>query len=374
MKKKISVVLALALALVMVAGLAACGGTNPPATSTPPAVSTPPATGDSTPSPDATPEEPALTTPLNFVFAHPYPASHHHNVGIIEPYIQELMEKIPRLTIELVAGGAISSGSTVHDDVTFGSVDMMWAAQGSAPGRYPLTEMFEFPGHFGSGIEATKVMWDMLDNNEAFRAEYSNFVLFNLYTTEAGEIYSNKLIRTPADLAGVRLRSPSPMGERTMTAAGAVTMNMTMPDVYDNVDRGIVDGLATSPSAIPTYKLQEVVKFATNGMNLYVQPFMMAMSHTAWNQLSPAEQAIVMEVGGRNISYKSAELYDKLGGEAVDFLRDTITVSDLTEDEIAQWMAAMTPVIDTYIAGLEGRNIPARDFYTQMISFRDALR
>ena len=351
MKKKLSVLIAIALALVMTVGLVACNKDDG----------------------NTTQED---LPPLHFTFAHQYPASHHHNTDVIEPYIAALTAAIPRLTIELVPGGVISTNASVHDDVRYGVVDMMWATHGGAPGRYPLTEILEFPNLFASAVEATKVIEYMMENYQPFANEFSHMKLFNIYTTEPGDIFTTKNIRVPADVVGQRIRSPGASGERSLTAAGAVTVAMGMPDVYDSIG-GVIDGLATSPSAIPTYNLWEVVDYATNGMSLYVTPFFMGFSNDAWDRLTPEEQEIALsiQIEGMAFNIHSAFMYDDLGEKAIDRMRDYgMTVNDLTPAEQAEWLDAMTPVIDKYLDDLEDRNLPGREFYNLIIEYRDSLR
>ena len=405
MKKKISMLVAIVLALAMVAGLAACGdsgsGDSP---SPPPAGNDSPPPQDNTSPDPSPPEEPQHTQGwdtvpdaatiddslpgydgppdpdnlpnLHFTFAHQYPASHHHNTDVIIPYIEALMDAIPRLNIELVPGGVISTNNSVHDDIRYGMVDMMWATHGGAPGRYPLTEILEFPNLFSSAVEATRVIEHMMETYPPFASEFSHMKLFNIYTTEPGDIYTTKDIRVPADLAGQRIRSPGPSGERSLTAAGAVTISLGMGDVYDAVG-GIIDGLATSPSAITTYNLWEVVGYATNGMGLYVTPFFMGFSNAAWDMLTPREQFIAMnvEIGGEAFNIHSAKMYDDLGVLGIENMRNFgMTVNDLTPDEQAQWLEAMSPVIEAYLVSLDERNIPGREFYDLVLAYRDSIR
>ena len=356
MKRKIFYLLAIALVFVMSFALVACGNDN----------------GGSSPSGG---EQESLPD-LHFTFAHQYPATHHHNTDVIEPYIAALMAAVPRLTIELVPGGVISTNASVHDDVRDGVVDMMWATHGGAPGRYPLTEILEFPNLFSSAVEATKVIEHMMATYQPFADEFSHMKLFNIYTTEPGDIFTLKDIRVPADVVGQRIRSPGASGERSLNAAGAVTVAMGMPDVYDSIG-GVIDGLATSPSAIPTYNLWEVVDYATNGMSLYVTPFFMGFSNDAWGRLTAAEQEIALsiEIEGMAFNIHSAYMYDDLGEKAIVRMREYgMTVNDLTPAEQAQWLDAMTPVIDEYLDSLAGRNIPGREFYELIIEYRDSLR
>ena len=127
------------------------------------------------------------------------------------PFVEEIKEASNGRIITVHPGGSITTGTTAIDDVTSGAVDMIWTLQGYTAGRFPLTEMLEFFDHFNSAVEATETIWGLFEQSEAFREEYSDYKVFNMYVTDIGDVYtSNKPIHTPADLNGVKLRAPAP--------------------------------------------------------------------------------------------------------------------------------------------------------------------
>jgi TRAP-type C4-dicarboxylate transport system substrate-binding protein len=314
---------------------------------------------------------------VELTFAHPFPATHHHHVDIIEPFVKEIMEKSEgRIKINVHPGSSITTGTSAIDDISSGAVDMTWTLLGYTPGRFPLTEMFEFFGHFTSGEEATKVAWALLEQSEAYREEFKDFKIFNFYFSDVSDVYlATKPVRTPDDLVGVKLRSASPMVDRSLAKFGATTAGMPMPDAYDNIKLGVVEGLATGASAIPTYRLTEVLKYGTEGMNLYVSPQVMAISWDAWNKLSPADQELIETIGCEMLSIKSGKYYDDLHDNAVNTMEEEgMEIYRLTDEDRALFAEKAAPVVDEYIAELEAKGYAAREFYELMISIRDSLR
>ncbi len=328
--------------------------------------------------PPAEGEEPAAPVEVvELTFAHPFPAGHHHHVDIIVPFVEEIMEKSEgRIVINLHPGGSITTGTSAIDDVSTGAVDMIWTLQGYTAGRFPLTEFIELFDHFESAEEATATIWGLLEQSEEFQEEYSAFKVFNFYTTDVGDVYtSNKPIYVPSDLQGVKLRSASPMVDKSLAKFGATTAGMPMPDAYDNIERGVVDGMATGASAIPTYRLYEVLSYATEGMNLYVSPQVMAISWDAWNRLTPEDQALFETIGGKELSLKSARYYDDLHDGGVEaMIAEGMEVHMLTPEEKAAFAELAAPVVEEYIAEMTGKGYDAQGFYDLMISIRDSLR
>jgi TRAP-type C4-dicarboxylate transport system substrate-binding protein len=223
-------------------------------------------------------------------------------------------------------------------------------------------------------VEATKVLWQLFQQSEAFRNEFKDYKVFLMYSADMGEFWNNtRPIKTPADCAGLNLRTPGAMTERTMRALGLGAVNMPMPDVYDNIDRGVIQGLAVGPSAIPTYHLEEVVSYGTNGLNLFASPQMMCMSWDAWNKLSPDLQALFDSLTGEAFWIKAATIYDEMGASSRKGITG-VEYYELTAADKAAFTTATAGVVDEYLAELNGKGYDGNAFYNLMISIRDGIR
>lgn len=328
-----------------------------------------------------TPDEPAKTDAeqktMELTFVSPFPANHHQQLQVIEPFADEVYERTNgRIKINIHAGGSISTGTQVLDDVLSGAVDMGWTFPGYTPGRCPLTSMFEFPVHFRSAEEATNTLWSLFEKNETFQKEYSDFKLLSIFTACVGNAYTSKSpIHGIDDFKGLHLRSASSMVERTLKTFGATAANMPMGDAYDAIDRGIVDGLATDHAAIDTYKLYEVLNYATHGLELYASPQIFIMSLDSWNKLSPEDQEIIDSIAGRQLSLKSAEIYDDLYNVGYEtMVREGMEIYELTDEDKKEFQSHVDEIVNGYIEELEAEGIPAQQVYDDMIKYRDSYR
>jgi TRAP-type C4-dicarboxylate transport system substrate-binding protein len=236
-----------------------------------------------------------------------------------------------------------------------------------------MLDALELPGLFYTSVEATEVLWGMHDESSRFRDEFADYRMIAMYTADIGEVWTTRPVRSPADMQGLNLRSPSPMAERTLRQFGSGVVGMGMPDVYDSIERGVIDGLATAPSAINTYNLYEVLGYGTIGMNLYAGAQLMAISTNAWNRLPSDLQDLISEATGRNFSIGVADQYDRLGAEARDGIAG-VEFQILTEAEQAVFAEAAYPVIAEYLSILDSMGYDGQEFFDLMISVRDRLR
>jgi TRAP-type C4-dicarboxylate transport system substrate-binding protein len=107
--------------------------------------------------------------------------------------------------------------------------------------------------------------------------------------------YTNKVINTPADLNGVRIRTPgAAVWSRSVASLGATPVAMGWNDSYDALQNNIIDGVEVqSTSAFPA-KMHEVTKFITKTEHFQLANFIMVGEK--WFSTLPAEyQRILME-------------------------------------------------------------------------------
>ena len=86
---------------------------------------------------------------------------------------------------------------------------------------------------------------------------------FNWWQGER-ELWTNKPVSTPADLAGVRMRTPgAPVWTETVKAMGATPTPMGWADVYSALQQNVIDAVEAQLPAGQGSKLYEVTKYLT---------------------------------------------------------------------------------------------------------------
>ncbi len=315
--------------------------------------------------------------PVELTFGHPFPAAHHQQEEVIEPFVEEVEnESDGRIQITIHPGGAVTDGASAVEDVIAGTVDMGWTMQGYTAGRFPLTEMIELPFLWESASEATEVLWTMYEESDAMQEEYGEVKVLNLFTTEPGDIYTRETpIQEPADLEDLELRVPSRMVEWTIDELGGDPTSMPMPDVYDATERGTVDGLITGHSAQLSYHLYEVTGYATDNMGLYVSPQVMFMNQETWESLSEEDQQIIENASGKEMALTSAGTYDEQyhgGYEAME--EGGVEIYALSDEEVETFREAASPVVDYYIDRLEDDGLPGQETYDLMMDLMEDVR
>jgi TRAP-type C4-dicarboxylate transport system substrate-binding protein len=127
----------------------------------------------------------------------------------------------------------------------------------------------------------------------------------------ARSLYTKKLVKSPADLKGVKVRMMgNPLFVDTMNAMGGNGISMAYGEVFSALQTGVIDGAENNPPSMFTSN------HYTAGAKYYAQtnhliiPELLVMSKVTWDKLTPADQALVKKLG-REAQLEQRVLWDK---------------------------------------------------------------
>ena len=76
--------------------------------------------------------------------------------------------------------------------------------------------------------------------------------------------FASKQVKTLEDLKGLKVRAPTRIGTKVLTALGAVPVQMPAPQVPEALAKGVVDGVSFPWEVVPGLKIQEIAKTHTD--------------------------------------------------------------------------------------------------------------
>jgi TRAP-type C4-dicarboxylate transport system substrate-binding protein len=132
---------------------------------------------------------------------------------------------------------------------------------------------------------------------------------------------TDKEIKTPADLAGVKLRMPPTEAWLFLgTALGANPLPMAFPELYTGLQTGAIDGQDNPLPTVRDSKFFEVTKQIVLTSHLVDQNYI-AFSKKVWDKLSPAQQATVQKAADA-AAEQARQRQLKLEGELEAFFKE----------------------------------------------------
>jgi len=144
--------------------------------------------------------------------------------------------------------------------------DIAYVAPGIVAGRMPVTNIMSLPGQFTSGEQLAKVFMRMVDG--PLKPEYDKLgiKIITASGTPPYQIFTRtKVVRLPADAKGLKLRGGGGDADDFMRESGINVINMPASQMYESLQKGVLDGVAYLQATAPANHLQEVTKQATEG-------------------------------------------------------------------------------------------------------------
>jgi TRAP-type C4-dicarboxylate transport system substrate-binding protein len=148
-------------------------------------------------------------------------------------------------------------------------------------------------------------------------------------------------IKVPADVKGTKLRAAGKKFEFMMREAGASITSMPSSETYHALSTGVLDTMMTSSASFVSYRLYEVLKYINvpRDYSIWYMAENLLISDKTWNQLTPEQQKIFMEVSEwmhENWIYQNFKsLVDKL---IAAYSQAGVDIHYMSEAEFNTWL------------------------------------
>ncbi len=127
--------------------------------------------------------------------------------------------------------------------------------------------------------------------------------------------FTNKQVRNPEDLKGLRIRTPpAPIWQESIRALGATPVALAFGEMYPALQSKVMDGVELVYNNIPAGRFYEVLKYVTESRHIMLVNFEV-ISSKWFNALPPDYQKILVEECEKAGIETSKLIMDKLEKE-----------------------------------------------------------
>lgn len=265
------------------------------------------------------------------------------------------------VTVKVFPAGALGGNPVEqYNRANDGVAEIVFTLPGYTASKFPMTLMTELPGVV-TEVDATQALWD---NMGFLKDEHKRVHLLSLWTNAENVLYMRDTpVRSFADVQGKKIRVPSRNAGLVVESWGAVPVSMPVPEIYNSLQTGVIDGVLIDATATYAFRLGEVANYVTSGMHASISPFALLMNRNAYRGLSDAHRASFDEIG-REISVIANEVQlagVARGKEMFQGLEGKEWI-ELSPEVAAEFNAASTGVVEQVVAAAEADGHNARAF------------
>lgn len=294
--------------------------------------------------------------------SHFLPSNHPIQNNILKVYLDELEEQTDgRITSEIYSAGALGDPGSQYDMAVTGTADIALSVHGFTPGRFPIVSIVELPFLAETAQESSNILWTLYEEFPELQDEHKDTTPLWLFTVDPAQLISaKKKIEKPEDLKGLRVRTPSPLGNQIVEALGGTPVSMPMGEVYDSLQKGVVDVAMVPISEAKDYNLHEVVKYITYG-NFSVTPFFSVMNSDTFASFSEEDQKLMKELGGRKMVEVVGQSTRKASEDGRKMAEDNgVEIIELSGNTLDAWKEALAPISEKWVSDMEAKGIPGQ--------------
>jgi tripartite ATP-independent transporter DctP family solute receptor len=291
-------------------------------------------------------------------FAHPVPESDVQHTMAMFFAEQVQARSNGAVTVQIFPQGQLGNDSAMIDGARSGIIDIVLVGLNNFTGLVPEAGVFELPFMFPERDLAYAALDG--DVGAGISARFTQHGLTVLGYPENGyRQMSNSRgpIRTPADLAGINMRTNNSRALNDMFAVlGANPIQLPVAELYTALETGVVDAQDHPIGVVLSFKYDEVQKYLTLTRHAYSALGLM-MNSASFERLSAENQAIVREVAAEAVAMQRAMAADRETSMIDELVARGMELN--TDVDAAAFQAAVTPVWDAFIAANGDEDVKA---------------
>ncbi len=266
-----------------------------------------------------------------------------------------------RVKVEYYPGGTLTKARQVYDGVVTGLSDMGLSCFAYTRGRFPVMAAIDLPLGYTSGIVATGIANDFVRKFNP--KELRDVKVMYVHAHGPGLVHTkDKPVRKLEDMKGLKLRGHG-TSALVQKALGATPVAKPMPECYQMLQKGVVDGTSYPFEANKGWRLGEVAHYATAAFSAaYTTSFFVVMNKDKWNSLPTDIQNIIEDIN-REWEVKHGQAWDTSDLIGIQFfLSKGGTIIGIDSKEAAKWEKAVAPISDKYIIDMNKKGFNGKQY------------
>lgn len=286
--------------------------------------------------------------------------------------------------VEELSGGAVKfrhfpaqqmgKASDMLKLVNTGVVDVAYVATPYFASQMPLgAGIGGLPGLYTTSLIGSRAYWKIANQEPMLSVDFLKNGVRPVATImiPTYELLSKKqLLRTPSDVKGLKVRSAGGAQDLALQAIGAVPVSTPAPEVYEALERGVIDAIPFSFSSAAGYRLQEIIKYATHGLGFPAGAITWVINEKVWQGLSDEIKDAMRRASDETVINVGKTLDAAEQDIRLAWAEKGIRITSLTKEELDQWHSLLGGVASQWVLTTEAKQLPAKqtlDLFKQAV-------
>ncbi|RBM14855.1 hypothetical protein DI005_29750 [Prauserella sp. PE36] len=243
---------------------------------------------------------------------------------LIQWFMDELEKRTDgQVKTEVTYGGGLLSGTDTLPGLKQGRAEAGNVVPAYFPAELPLNNINMVPIAHADQAARLRALQDLVNGVDAFADELAkqDLVLIGFLPNNASAVAFKPEVKSLADVDGLKIRIPAQPSSVVWRELGAEPTFQASEEVYESVERGIVDGVTYPMDTQVANGITDVAKYMApdvgeNGGSIF------AISKNAYDRMSDDAKAVIEELKGEWYA-KADELMTRYDKQACEKFLDS---------------------------------------------------
>jgi TRAP-type C4-dicarboxylate transport system substrate-binding protein len=283
-------------------------------------------------------------------FAYPGPPNTPYNTKVFTPWAEDATKaSAGTAEVKIFAGPTLGTNQNLYDRTIAGVADIAFGVFGPLSSQFPQANVATLPFESRNQGEAAEALWRLYDKG-VISGEFGKVKVLALMVFPGLVVHAKRPIQTLADVKGMKISVEGRVLSAAVEQLGAVPISLTPAELYESLQRGMVEAAPQGWPSVPTFHLNEVTSYHLEvpiGMNTgYV-----FMNKEAYARLPQQGQQAIDGLSGETFVRRISKAGDEIEAGARDATKAMKgqTVAALAPDEEARWKDRLAPITDAWV-------------------------
>jgi TRAP-type transport system periplasmic protein len=297
---------------------------------------------------------------INLKFASYMPPMHKGALEIEGAWCKEVEKRTNgRVKVTYFPGGTLVPATQAYEAVIKGIADIALVSPSWTTGRFPLAEALALPLGFKSAVQSTGLAnaW-----YKKFKPkEFDDTKMLWLSAMGPGVFLTKKPVDSIEGLKGLKIRAGGNEA-KIVSAMGAVPVSVPMSDIYEGLQRGLLEGILFYPEALKGWKYGDNIRgLQENRATSFAGLTVTVMNKQKWNSLPPDIQNIIDKINDE-WAIKQGELWVELDKEGREFgVSKGMKIVNISNEEVNKSAEKMKPIFKDYVESMKAKGLPGEE-------------
>ena len=284
----------------------------------------------------------------------------HSNQKVFTAWAELVAKKSGgKLKVTVFHSGVLGKPADHWDMAQNGVVDIGWGTHNYTAGRFPLTSAMDLPYLANTSKGGSRALHEfhlkhLLKEHEKVKVLWLQCPApFHLHMTK-------KAVLVPEDVAGLRIRTGGGQLSEIVKALGAVPVALSVPETYQAMERGVVDGTILPYEAGKAFKLIEITKHVT-ALGIYTASQFTVMNLAKYNSLAPELRQVIDELSGAWGAEFAGAVWDQAEEEGLAAIKAAgVQHHKLSAAQLAAWREKTRAVEEAWVQTMAAKGLPGK--------------